>query len=210
MKVGDVMTRDVIGVAPGDSLKEAGRLLVEHGISGLPVVDGWGRVVGVLSEADLLPKEVAPLPVGRRLLPHEAWQKLEAVVVGEAMSSPALTIEEDRPVAAAARMLIEQGVKRLPVVNDGRLVGIVSRHDLVRAFVRTDAEVAADAREEATRLLGADADSVTAAVDDGVVTLDGRVDNRPDAEILELVVSRIPGVVAVHSHVGWYDADVEC
>jgi osmotically-inducible protein OsmY len=94
-------------------------------------------------------------------------------------------------------------------VRDGRLVGIVSRHDLIRAFVRTDAEVAGDTREEAIRLLGSDADGVTAAVDDGVVTLDGRVDNRPDAEILELVVSRIPGVVAVHSHVGWYDADVE-
>jgi CBS domain-containing protein len=107
-------------------------------------------------------------------------------------------------------MLIEQGVKRLPVVNDGRLIGIVSRHDLVRAFVRTDAEVAADAREETTRLLGTDAVSVTAAVDDGVVTLDGRVENRPDAEILELIVRRIPGVVAVHSHVGWYDADIEC
>jgi CBS domain-containing protein len=209
MKVGDVMTRDVVGVAPSDSLKQAGRLLVEHGISGLPVVDGLGRVVGVLSEADLLPKEVAPLPVGRGLAPHEELQKLDAVVVGEAMSSPALTIEEDRPVAAAARMLIEEGVKRLPVVRDGRLVGIVSRHDLIRAFVRTDAEVAGDTREEAIRLLGSDADGVTAAVDDGVVTLDGRVDNRPDAEILELVVSRIPGVVAVHSHVGWYDADVE-
>jgi CBS domain-containing protein len=210
MNVGDVMTRDVIGVAPGDSLKEAGRLLVEHRVSGLPVVDGWGHVVGVLSEADLLPKEVAPFPNGRGLVPHDARQKLEAVVVGEAMSSPALTIEEDRPVAAAARMLIEQGVKRLPVVNDGRLIGIVSRHDLVRAFVRTDAEVAADAREETTRLLGTDAVSVTAAVDDGVVTLDGRVENRPDAEILELIVRRIPGVVAVHSHVGWYDADIEC
>jgi CBS domain-containing protein len=210
MKVEDVMTRDVVGVAPSDSLKQAGRLLVEHRISGLPVVDGSGRVVGVLSEADLLPKEVAPLPVGGALLSQEEWQKLDAVVVGEAMSSPALTIEQDRPVAAAARMLIEEGVKRLPVVSDGRLVGIVSRHDLIRAFVRTDAEVAGDTREEAIRLLGSDADSVTAAVDDGVVTLDGRVDNRPDAEILELVVSRIPGVVAVHSHVGWYDADVEC
>jgi CBS domain-containing protein len=209
MNVGDVMTRDVIGVAPGDSLKEAGRLLVEHRVSGLPVVDGWGHVVGVLSEADLLPKDVVPFPNGRGLGPHDGWQKLEAVVVGEAMSSPALTIEEDRPVAAAARMLIEEGVKRLPVVRDGRLVGIVSRHDLIRAFVRTDDEVAVDTRNEATRLLGSDANSVTAAVDDGVVTLDGRVDNRPDAEILELVVSRIPGVVAVHSHVGWYDADVE-
>jgi predicted transcriptional regulator len=209
MKVGDVMTREVVGVAPSDSLKQAGRLLVAHRISGFPVVDDSGRVVGVLSEADLLPKEVAPLPVGRGRVPHGEWQKLDAVVVGEAMSSPALTIEEDRPVAAAARMLIEEGVKRLPVVRDGRLVGIVSRHDLIRAFVRTDDEVAVDTRNEATRLLGSDANSVTAAVDDGVVTLDGRVDNRPDAEILELVVSRIPGVVAVHSHVGWYDADVE-
>jgi CBS domain-containing protein len=216
MKVGDVMSREVVTVPPGASLKEAARLLVEHRISGVPVVDNQNHVVGVVSEADVLAKEVAG-PEPRRLL---AWltgqlevdrSKLEARLVGEAMTSPALTIERNRPVGAAAKLMVEKGVNRLPVVDDGKLVGIVTRANLVRAFVRTDAEIAQEIREDVVvRGLWLDKHSVQVEVEDGEVTLAGRLDNRADAELLEALVSRVPGVVGVHSKLAWTNSDTEC
>lgn len=216
MKVGDVMTREVVTVPPGASLKEAARLLVEHRISGLPVVDNQDHVLGVVSEADVLPKEAAGLPLRRPL----AWltgqlevdrSKLEAHLVGEAMTAPALTIEPNRPVGAAAKLMVEKGVNRLPVVEDGKLVGIVTRADLVRAFVRSDAEIAQEIRDDVVvRGLWLDKHTVQVEVEDGEVTLAGRLDNRADAEVLEALVSRVPGVVGVHSKLAWTDDDTKC
>ena len=146
MRIENVMTRAVITVPPGASLKEAARLLVEMRISGLPVVDSDGTVLGVLSEADMLVQArgarrgggplawfIDPLDISDRL-------KLAASVVAEAMTAPPVTIESGRTIAAAAELMIERGINRLPVVDLGKLVGIVTRNDLVRAFVGTDAE----------------------------------------------------------------------
>jgi CBS domain-containing protein len=199
MKVEDIMTREVVTVPPGASLKEAAHLLVEHRISGLPVVDDHAHVLGVVSEADVLRKEAVDGP------------KLEARVVGEAMTAPALTIEAHRPVRLAARLMIEKGVNRLPVVDDGTLVGIVTRADLVRAFVRTDAEIAQEIREDVVvRGLWLDKHSVQVEVDDGEVTLAGRLDTRADAELLQALVGRVAGVVGVQSKLDWTDNDTEC
>jgi CBS domain-containing protein len=217
MKVEDIMSREVVTVPPGASLKEAAHLLVEHRISGMPVVDNQDHVLGVFSEADVLPKEAAELQPRRPL----AWlagqlepvdrSKLEAYLVGEAMTAPALTIEARQPVSRAAKLMIEKGVNRLPVVDDGKLVGIVTRADLVRAFVRTDAEIAQEIREDVVvRGLWLDKHSVQVEVDDGEVTLAGRLDNRADAEVLRALVGRVPGVVGVHSKLAWTDDDTEC
>jgi CBS domain-containing protein len=141
MNVRDVMTSDVVTVLPGQSLKEVARLLAERGISGVPVEDGTGSVLGVISEGDLLIREngthprrggplawfLDPLDVVDRL-------KLGERVAGEAMSSPPLTIGADRSVRAAAALMLAEGVNRLPVIEAGKLVGIVTRADLVRAF----------------------------------------------------------------------------
>jgi CBS-domain-containing membrane protein len=204
IEVGDVMTRDVVSVPRGMSLKDAGRLLVEHRISGVPVVDGDARVLGVLSTADVLPKEVGGVPYGRRAV--NVGAKLEAVTVGQAMTAPALTIEPQRPISSAAGLMLEYDVARLPVVFDGNLVGIVTRTDLIRAFVRSDADVAREIREEVARLRMED-DAVSVAVDDGAVTLAGRVDNGPDAEALTLFAKRVPGVVSVDCELTWSDTD---
>jgi CBS domain-containing protein len=215
MKVGDVMTGEVVTVPPGASLKEAARLLVEHRISGLPVVDNQNHVLGVVSEADVLPKEVTELPLRRPL----AWltgqlkvdrSKLEAHLVGEAMTAPALTIEPNRPVGAAAKLMVEKGVNRLPVVEDGKLVGIVTRADLVRAFVRSDAEIAQEIRNDVVAGdVWLEKRSVQVEVEDGEVILTGRLDNRADAAVLEALVRRVPGVVGVRSKLAWRDDETE-
>jgi CBS domain-containing protein len=215
MKIEDLMTRKVVTVQPGATLKDAARLLVEHRISGLPVVDNEDHVLGVVTEADVLSKEAD------ELLPSPlAWlvgfdvevdrSKLEARLVGEAMTTPALTIEAYRPVSLAARRMIERGVNRLPVVEDGKLVGIVTRADLVRAFVRSDAEIAREIREDVVvRRLQLDEHSVQVEVDNGEVTLTGTIDSRAGAHLLGALVSKVPGVVGVHSKLARTDEDSE-
>lgn len=215
MKVRDIMTSEVVTVHPGATLKQAAQLLVEHRIAGLPVVDAEGRLLGVLSESDFLFKEQGD-PEARPSPPSGAppvadRRRLEAHVVGEAMTAPPRTIGPEKPVAAAARLMLGEGVNRLPVVEDGRLVGIVTRGDLVRAFSRTDAEIAHEIREDIiVRSMRLDSHSVAVEVADGEVTLTGTVDTRADAAALPALVGMVPGVVGVHDRLSWSDDDPEC
>jgi CBS domain-containing protein len=213
MKVKDVMSADVVSVPPGASLKEAARLMVERRISGLPVVDDAGGVLGVVSEGDLLVKERGASHDARGFLawligaPDNGWSKLEARVVGEAMTTPAMTIGPERPVAAAATLMLDGDVHRLPVVDrDRRLVGIVTRADLVRAFARTDAEVAREIRDEVIgRQMWMAEDSVTVEVAAGEVVLRGSVEHPYDADVLPTLAAHVPGVVGVSSELTWRD-----
>jgi CBS domain-containing protein len=208
MNVRDLMTSEVLTVSPETRLKDVGAILAEHGISGLPVCDGEGRVLGVVSEGDILFKEQGPrerrgalawLVDGSR---YQDTAKTSARTAGEAMTSPALTITPERPAAAAARIMLDHGVKRLPVVRDGVLVGIVTRADLVRAFTRTDETILAEIREDVLRrALWLEPDSVEVTVEYGEVDLAGEIEAKSDAEVLKKLVQRIPGVVAVHSNV---------
>ena len=143
MKIDELMTKDVVAVEPETTLKKVASQLVAHRISGVPVVDAQRRVVGVVSEADILVKEAGAKPESRRIL---SWvlgggsadnDKLEARTAKEAMTSPAITVEADKHVSQAARLMNEERIKRLPVVDSaGTLLGIVTRADLVRAFTR--------------------------------------------------------------------------
>jgi len=215
MRVQDLMTTSVLTVRPDTPLKDAAALLAEHRISGLPVVDGEQRVLGVLSEGDILFKEGGG--DGRqtfidRLLsfPSDGLQmKIAARTAGEAMSAPALTIGPRRPVAEAASTMIDEQVKRLPVIDDeGRLIGIVTRADLVRAFVRSDAEVEAEIREEVIRrTLWIEPATIRIEVDEGEVRLSGEVETKTDAEMLPTYVQRVPGVVSVLSKLRWREPD---
>lgn len=205
MKVHDLMSRDVLTVTPETPLKEAAALLARKGISGVPVVDDAGRVVGVFSEADVLAKASAEAPRSGLL----AWlveptpdlhDKIAATTVDEAMSAPAVTIGPNRQVHQAAALMIGESVNRLPVVDDGALVGIVTRADVVRAFTRTDAEIADEIREEIlARTLWIEPGKVTMEVVDGIVRLEGEVDSEADAELLPVFVARVPGVVSVRT-----------
>lgn len=212
MKIRDVMTTDVCTVTPQTSLKDAAALLVDKRISGLPVVDAEGEVLGVLSEGDLLYKgNGAPSDRGlvARLVGDDRVRnraKHEAVFVGEAMTAPAQTIGPDRPVAAAAAAMLEHSVNRLPVVDKGRLIGIVTRADLVRAFVRTDDEIAGEiSRDIVGRALWLDEKSVQVDVEKGEVTLSGCLDSHSDAELLPVLVAKVPGVTSVDSKLTWID-----
>lgn len=203
MKIRDIMKTDVVTVGVETSLRDVAALLASRGISGVPVVHE-GRVVGVVSEGDIVIKERGEAPRGGLLsfLAHDratAELKLEARNAGEAMTAPAVTIGPHRPVAEAAARMIDADVNRLPVVEeDGALVGIVTRADLVRAFVRTDEDLGREIREDVLlRALWIPPATVQVAVEEGVVTLTGRVDNRVTAEILPGLVQRVPGVVSV-------------
>jgi len=215
MKIADVMARDVTTVSPETSLKDVARTLAEAGFSGLPVVSAEGEVLGVVSEADILVKERAPERrrggiLGWLLEPSdaEAQAKLEARTAGEAMTSPAITVESTEPVSRAAALMVERGVNRLPVVEDGKLVGIVTRADLVRAFVRDDALIAREIRDDVVlRQFWIDPESLAVSVTNGEVSLRGQVEKRSIAELLASFVERVPGVVAVDSQLTWREDD---
>jgi CBS domain-containing protein len=203
------MTAAVLTVSPETPLKDVAAILAEHGISGVPVCDAEGRVLGVVSEGDILFKEQG---VRERhggalawLVDGSRWQdtsKASARTAGEAMTSPAITITQERPAAAAARIMLDRAVNRLPVVRDGVLVGIVSRSDLVRAFTRSDEEIVTEIREDVLRrALWLDPDSVEITVRRGEVQLAGEIEAKSDAEVLTKLVARIPGVVSVGSDV---------
>jgi CBS domain-containing protein len=197
------MTRDVMTVSPETPLKDAAELLAGHRISGLPVVED-GRIVGVLSEADIVARSTGSRE-SRSLIPaflggRRPEPDFEAASAGDAMTSPAVTIRAERPVAEAARTMVERKVNRLPVVDGSELVGIVTRADLVRAFVRPDDELEREIREDvAGRSLWIDASGLDVTVTDGAVTLAGEVERPADAELLERMTAAVPGVLSVRS-----------
>ena len=215
MRVLDVMTTDVAAARPDMTLKDAAGLLLERRISGMPVVDDAGGVVGVISEGDILAKALPEPESGgsalarllRRADPDDE-RRLDARVVGEAMTAPAVTIEAHWPVAEAAERMHERKVNRLPVVEQGRLVGLVSRADLVRAFARSDAEVTAEVRDLVAlqQEMWRDERPVGIAVAHGEVELSGEVKHSDEAEILGKMVRTVPGVVGVRSDLTWVES----
>lgn len=212
-KVRDVMSAPVITIGPDVSLREAARVLLEHSISGLPVVDDFGQVMGLLSETDLLAKESGPEVLRHRPL---AWflgespatqaedAKIHAVKVSEAMTAPVIVIDPDDTVHAAAEMMVRRGVNRLPVIDDGRLVGIVTRADVIRSLLRPDEALAATIRDEIVRkVLWMDPEAVELTVADGLVRLGGTVDRRSTADLLERLARQVDGVLGVDNQLAW-------
>jgi CBS domain-containing protein len=192
MRVQDVMTTEVATARPDTSLKDVARELAERGISGMPVVDGDSAVVGVISEADILAKSLSE--------PED-----DARVVRDAMTAPAVTIEGHWPVAEAAEQMLTNKVNRLPVVRQGRLVGVVSRADLVRAFARSDDEMAGEIRDIVAlqQELWRDERTLEITVEHGEVSLAGEVLHRDEAEVLGKMVQTVPGVVGVRTELTW-------
>lgn len=213
MKVRDVMRREVVTVRPETPLKEVARTLVNHAISGVPVVDADGAVLGVISEHDLIVKESGPEVLRRRPFAwllgetHETNAELArigATLASDAMSLPPITIGPDRPLAEAAAVMVERRVNRLPVVEDGRLVGIITRADLVRAFARPDAELRRVITDEVlVRAMWLDPQSLSVEVQEGVVRVAGTLERRSDRDVLEALIRSVEGVVDVDLVIDW-------
>ncbi|MCV0403275.1 MAG: CBS domain-containing protein [Chloroflexi bacterium] len=212
MKVRDVMTSNVATVRTDTTLRDVATLLTERRISGAPVVDSSDACVGIISEADLLAKEAGPTVARRHPLEWvfgadpdpEHERRRAALTAGHAMSTPAVTIDADRPIREAANLMIERHVNRLPAVDGGRVVGIVTRADLVRAYLRMDSEIEHVIREEILRhTMWLDPTLFRISVSEGVVDIGGRVDRRSTATIIEKLVGLVDGVAQVRSTLAW-------
>ncbi|MGQ4383885.1 CBS domain-containing protein [Streptomyces sp. SAS_270] len=200
--VSDVMTSTVAAIGRGAAFKEIVRVMQDWKVSALPVLEGEGRVVGVVSEADLLPKEEF-----RDSDPDRAVQlkrladlaKAGALTAGELMTSPALTVHADATLAQAAHTMAHAKVKRLPVVDKlGMLQGVVSRGDLLKVFLRDDDEIAEEVgREVVAYVFPAPASNVRAEVCEGVVTLVGHTPDTSLAAVAARLVRAVEGVVDV-------------
>ena len=210
MRVRDVMTEDVAIVSPTTDLRDVAALLVRKRISGVPVVEG-GRVVGVVSERDILFKERPADGLHRGVLgwlmdEGDLMLKVDARTAADAMTSPPLTITPARGVAEAAAIMLDEGISRLPVVDHGQLVGIVTRHDLVRAFARSDREIQEEIEgDPVVRSYWRQPGSYDITVSKGVVTLAGKVGSKEHASTIHAFVDRVPGVVGITSWLHWED-----
>jgi CBS domain-containing protein len=201
--VDDVMTKAVVTVSPNAPYRAVVDLLVSHRFSAVPVVDDFHRVTGLVSEADLLRKieyagdEEPRMFEGRRRRGERI--KATARTAGSLMSSPPVVALSATSIAAAARLMDSQSVKRLPVVDDlGRLVGIVSRGDLLKVHLRPDDEIRADVETGVLRDFIADeSKTVQVEVTDGVVTLTGKVDRWSTTAITDRLTRQVAGVVEV-------------
>ncbi|WP_225800953.1 CBS domain-containing protein [Streptomyces sp. NK15101] len=199
--VSDVMTHTAIAIGHDASYKEIVALMDQWKVSALPVLEGDGRVIGIVSEADLLPKEEFRTDEPR---PDEfaAASKAGAVRAGELMSSPAVTVHPDATLAEAARIMATRRVKRLPVVNGvGMLEGVVSRSDLLKVFLRTDAEIEEDIRRSVLGEPGAPV-GLDVTVADGVATIRGALSDRSLVPLVVRAVRAVEGVVDVRMDLG--------
>lgn len=198
--VSDVMTHTVVAVGREAPFKEVVALMKQWRISALPVVEGESRVVGVVSEADLLPKEEFrdADPDRREQARRRAdLAKAGAVTAGELMTSPAVCVRPDATLAEAARTMAHRQIKRLPVVNaENMLEGVVSRSDLLKVFLRADEDIA----EEVSRTVVAylfPGQHVTVAVREGVVTFGGTLRNRNLVPVAARLARAVEGVVDI-------------
>ncbi|MFS8204727.1 CBS domain-containing protein [Streptomyces sp. CWNU-52B] len=214
-KVGSVMTTEVVRAEYGTPFKEVARLLADHRISGLPVVDEDEQVIGVISETDLMvrqaltadpyaprrrpwltgPAKLAGLTRGAR----KQAVKGRARTAGQLMTAPAVTAHADDTIVEAARTMARRRVERLPVLDEeDRLVGIVTRRDLLQVFLRPDREIRQEVIDEVlVRALWLAPQTVDVSVTEGVVTLTGHMERKSETEIAVSMTRQIDGVVGV-------------
>ncbi|HSO53647.1 MAG TPA: CBS domain-containing protein [Actinomycetes bacterium] len=186
MRVRDVMASPVVTVAPGAALKEVASLLVERRINAVPVVDAGDRLIGIVSEADLLSLETGQVAAAGGAPPHSA---------GEVMRQSVYTLTGDTDATAAARLMLRHRLKSIPVVDGDRVVGMVTRRDLLRLIARSDEDIRADLERRVAEELEA-LRQAAVEVRDGVVTVDA---DGPCRQLVEQLARTVPGVVEVRS-----------
>ncbi len=207
MRIRDLMTTDVITVGPDSSLKEAARRMLADGLSGLPVTDE-GRLVGIISEADFLATEAERGARKRagllRLFVRENGVPSHQRTVGDVMTHNVQTVSPDASHVDAARMMEVNRVKRLPVLEEGAVVGLISRSDILRTFVRPDQEIVEEIRVNVMRkVMWVDPERVAITCDDGNLVLVGNMETKSDVELLVELTKRLDGVASVESRLTW-------
>jgi CBS domain-containing protein len=225
MKAAEVMTRHVVTVAPGATIETAARLMLEHRISGLPVTDDDGAVLGILSEGDLLRRTETgtekqrtrwvALLVGPGRLAQD-YVRAHARNVGELMSDRVFSVTSETPVPDVVALMEAKRVKRIPVIDQGRLVGIISRADLMAVLVGLLSErpTGTVPDSEIRQRILADIDeqpwgprgTVDPIVTNGIVVLKGTVTDERERVALCVLAKNVPGVRAVHDRLFWVDS----
>jgi CBS-domain-containing membrane protein len=186
---GELMTRQIVTISPEATIKEAIRQLNKHGITSMPVVDDENRLVGVVSEADLLREEIVDDGPAR----PDSWPEPTPPTVGDVMTTHVLSVSERVEAVDIARVMLETGVKSVPVIRDSTVIGVVSRSDIINALATNDERI----RDEAQKLLAeAGLPGWSVAVDDGEVVLTGP-DGSHDGRIAEILTQTVTGVTAV-------------
>ena len=200
MTVRDVMSAPAVSLSPDTAYAEIVHRFLSSDIGGMPVVDEAGRLLGIVTEADLLFKEAYRPGSHDDVIALRAarWQhKASAPTARGLMTPDPSTASLDEPLDVVARRLLEHAVSRLPVVRDGQVVGIVSRHDVLRRFARPDYAIAADIERAIVDVPGVTANSTRTSVSDGDVVLSGSVDALEDIETIEEVAAGIDGAVSI-------------
>lgn len=213
--VKDIMTPRVIWVKKDASFRDMAAALREHRVSAFPVLDDDGKVIGVVSEADMLTKEaLGSEPQGMPgmitgLLRHKEHAKARGTTAGDVMTSPAIVVTPDDTVERAARLMYTRKVKRLPVVDaNGHLAGVVSRADVLSVFDRPDEEIRTEIRDQVIRdELWTDPAVFAVTVKDGVVTLEGQPETSDVGHDLVDRTRHVPGVVAVRDRLSYPPRD---
>lgn len=216
MKVEEIMTKDVITVSPKTPIHEAAQLMIDHGVSGLPVVDDAGSVVGIVSEGDLIlrekPRERAPwwrLFFGDAEQLAREYQKAHGMTVGEVMTRSLIAVSPDFPIESAALILDQHRIRRVPVVAEGQLLGILSRGDLIKALAKAPARAGGPpsderlVREMRARLAEEPWVSnrgIVAQAKDGVLSLWGLVLTETEKSAVETMARTIEGCKGIDSH----------
>ena len=225
MKASDIMTRAVVSVSAETSIAEAARLMVLRHISGLPVIDTAGAVVGIVTEGDLLRRSetgTAPhhprwveLLLGPGRLAEE-FTRTHARKVGEVMTTDVASVSSETDLADLVQLMNKRRLKRLPVIDNGRLVGIVTRANLMRALVKAlIKEPAGGLSDEEIRnviLRSIDAErwaprfAIDVVVKDGIVDLSGEITDERQRTALQVLIESTPGVKAIRDHLVWVDS----
>lgn len=198
--VQDAMTTQVVAVKVGASFKEMAARLRESRVSAFPVIDDDGKVIGVVSEADLLARKV--LSTG---MAHDGEEKAEDLTAGDLMTHPAITVSPQDSVEVAARLMYTLQVKRLPVIDpSGRLAGIISRTDVLTVFDRSDKEIRKEVTDDVLwHEFGADPRQFAVTVQAGVVTLAGHAETAALGAVIVRKVRHVQGVVAVRDRLSY-------
>ena len=223
MKIAEVMTHCVITTTPESTIEEVARAMIQHRISGVPVVITGGTVVGIVTEGDLLRcaelcageshKRWFELFIARGRRPRQDRERSHAFHVREVMTGKVVCVSPDTPLAEAVALMESRLIKRLPVLRDGRLVGIVSRADLLRALTEllpkistaavSDSDIRKRLLAEIAKQPWAARTKIDATVEDGTVELRGVIFDASDREALRLVAEHVPGVKRVRDDLVW-------